>query len=212
MNYFMNFKKYLKNKNRGFTLIEILVSSAIFILVIGVVVNVYLNMINRQRRVVDAVQALDNARLSLEAMSRLIRTGKDIEKSGGPNKISFTDQKGRRVTFAKHKKNILQTIDADSFDMISDPNIEVSDIDFIKRGLSNDDQEQPSVTIIIGLKYKFNNKDIVTTLQTSVSQRKLDFDTTAFAAVPPPPGLPLPGGPDGTDSPVPSPTPPLPPP
>lgn len=162
-------------KNKGFTLIEVLVASTIFILVIGVTISVYITILKLQRSVVQSVQALDNARLAFEFMSRLIRTGTAISgPDGTAQSISFIDQKDRNVTFQYDGSNIVGQIGTNPpFPLISS-DITVTRLVFIKSGTNPGNTLQPRVTILMQLKYTFNGKDEFTDLQTTISQRTLD--------------------------------------
>lgn len=84
-------KNFLKKPNRGFTLVEVLVSLALFtIIVVAAVGSLY--SVNEASVKVGAMRTvLDNLSFATESMSRTIRTGQNIicggtgSHIGGPN-------------------------------------------------------------------------------------------------------------------------------
>ena len=71
-------KKNEKQRKRGFTLVEILISVAIFIIVVAAVVDVYLAGQKLYQKGEDQAELLQNGRVLLEKMSREIRQSEEI--------------------------------------------------------------------------------------------------------------------------------------
>lgn len=64
-----------KNKNQGFTLIEVMVSMSIFVMVVGMAVGTVIAMVDANAKAQNMQQAATNLSFALDSMSREIRTG-----------------------------------------------------------------------------------------------------------------------------------------
>ena len=60
-------------KNRGFTLIEIIVSMAVFLLVAGMAVSIFISIVTQQRRILSEQQLINQTSYVLEYMSKALR-------------------------------------------------------------------------------------------------------------------------------------------
>ena len=60
-------------KNRGFTLIEIIVSMAVFLLVVGIAVSIFVSIVTQQRRILSEQQLINQTSYVLEYMSKALR-------------------------------------------------------------------------------------------------------------------------------------------
>jgi type II secretory pathway pseudopilin PulG len=72
-----------KKSNAGFTIIEMVVSMAIFLLVVAVVVTIFLSIIVHQRRVLSEQQLLNQISYVEEYMSKALRMAKRATSSDG---------------------------------------------------------------------------------------------------------------------------------
>jgi prepilin-type N-terminal cleavage/methylation domain-containing protein len=72
----MNNSSRLKIDNTGFTLMEIIVATSIFAVFIVVIVNVFQNVVEDQRRTIAMQNIQENLRYVLEVMSKEIRQAK----------------------------------------------------------------------------------------------------------------------------------------
>ncbi len=61
--------------NNGFTVVELLVSMAIFVILVGIVSGIFVNSLRVQKAVISLMATNDNSSLVLESISRDIRTG-----------------------------------------------------------------------------------------------------------------------------------------
>lgn len=69
----------MEHKNKGFTLIELIVVMAIFLVIIGTGVNVFISIIGYQKRILSEQELLNQASYMLEYMSRAMRMAeKDV--------------------------------------------------------------------------------------------------------------------------------------
>lgn len=71
----MSVNKQNKNLTRGFTLMEMLISIAIFAVCIGIASGAFIRGLRSQRAIVSLIAANDNISIALEQMLREIRTG-----------------------------------------------------------------------------------------------------------------------------------------
>jgi type II secretory pathway pseudopilin PulG len=106
----------LSNRDRcrtaGFTLIEMLIATAIFMFVMLIAVGSLVAAVNADRKAQSVALISDNLRFTMDDISRTIRTGMDIDGSagcisglnnkdctGGTTQIGVTDQGGIRVLY-----------------------------------------------------------------------------------------------------------------
>lgn len=74
----MRLLQYSKKSNHGFTLIELVVSIAIFSILVLAAVDVMISVFKAQAKAISLKDVLDNMRFSLELMSRELRTGSNM--------------------------------------------------------------------------------------------------------------------------------------
>ena len=95
----MDFRLIVRNSkklNHGFTLLELVISVSIFSLVVVAAVGIMISVFAAQAKAVAVKNVLDNARFSLELMTREMRTGSDIKYTADPpsgcprNGLEFT--------------------------------------------------------------------------------------------------------------------------
>lgn len=72
----------------GFTLVELLVSSAMGVIVMGAVASLVISAVREQPKISKEVQNVSNARWMLERLTHELRNGKEV-KEGTASKISF---------------------------------------------------------------------------------------------------------------------------
>lgn len=70
---------------RGFTIIELLVASTIFIIILTIAVGGFVRVLRMQRAIVALMEANDNASFTIEQMAREIRTGYNFCTRGNPH-------------------------------------------------------------------------------------------------------------------------------
>jgi prepilin-type N-terminal cleavage/methylation domain-containing protein len=91
---------------RGFTLVEMLVSVALFSIVMLIGLGALLTLVDQNRHAQALNAAMTNLNFALESMSRTIRTGTGYQCAGGGdcvvsggNSITFTSQDGDTITY-----------------------------------------------------------------------------------------------------------------
>ncbi|MFH1759099.1 MAG: prepilin-type N-terminal cleavage/methylation domain-containing protein [Patescibacteria group bacterium] len=165
--------KTQKHKNtRGFTMIELLVATTLFVVVIGIASGLFIQSLRSQRATMALMAANDNASLTLEQMSREIRIGSMFSTNSDGTQLSFTSQRSGAVIYRFDDANGL--IERNGIALTSD-NVEVVYLYFDLMGEELGDGQSTRVTIRLGVSANDERaQDIVTRLQTTVSSRQLD--------------------------------------
>jgi prepilin-type N-terminal cleavage/methylation domain-containing protein len=170
-------KKIFNNKNKGFTLVELLVSTAIFSMVLVAIIGVIVTImdVNKKSRTLSLV--MNELNFTVESMNRSIKTGDVITNSGGTvSSLVVEDQNEDTITYFLQGGGIYkQTNTLDSSNKITSDEIIIEDLNFIVK--HNDPNTQPLVIIAVRgyaeiggrIKTDFN-------IQTAISQRKLNLD------------------------------------
>src|SRR3989344_865344 len=184
----------LLTSKSGFTLIEIMVSVAIFATVMTIGAGSMLSILDANAKAQSLKSVMNNLNLALEGMSRSIRVGTTyhcgnsgiltavldcdgesyfaFEKSGGDPGNS-----GDQVVYKLQAGRIEKSSDGGgSFIAVTAPEVVVEDLKFYTTGSSTTDSNQPRVLIIVrgyaGTKEKTRSDFDI---QTSVTQRQLDI-------------------------------------
>lgn len=141
---------------RGFTLVEMIVSVAIFSVVMIIAVGALLAVVGANKKAQAMKAVTNNLNFAVESMSRGIRTGYGYscgeDGCNGSNIFTFTDQKGRQIIYQHNSanKSILRKIDAGSPVAITASEISVERLGFYGSGLGVGDGKHPRVLIQIG--------------------------------------------------------------
>lgn len=106
-------QKNFSKKHGGFTLLEMIVSLAVFSVALFIATSTFLSVVNSDRKSHSTRIATDNLNLTLEDMSRRIKTGLNYNCSGNagvadcvpttnPSSIiAFDDQTGTRIVYKR---------------------------------------------------------------------------------------------------------------
>jgi type II secretory pathway pseudopilin PulG len=178
---FFSFKiKLMIKENNGFTLIEVLVAIASFIVIISIVVGGFAGALRSQRQVITLLNANYNSSLVLEQMTREIRTGMNfsINPLAFPagSELSFLNANGQSVVYRLNTNGIEKSIDGGlSFKKITADDVVVDYLTFILSGENPQDGKQPRITILVGIRSRESGvSGSVVNLQTTISPRFLD--------------------------------------
>lgn len=160
--------------NKGFTLLEMIVSIGLFLTVLFATTSAFLAIVNADRASRSARMTMDNLNVALEDMVRLLKTGVGYTVTGG-NTINFIDQDGRSVRYALEGKTITRKINSEApLPAIAD-NINITNLQFLVNGITPGDLEQPSVLIQIAGEMASGKNLAPFTMQTMVTQRAYDL-------------------------------------
>jgi len=192
----------IKNRPKGFTLVELLVSVAIFAIVALASTAAYLSFINYNRLVQSTATVINSLYFTVDSIARDIRSGSQYTCAGScnpSNSISFRDATGNcTVTYQRLQSDgsacsatscsvvrtavgasctALQTNSA-----ITDSTITIQKLAFYIRGNVASDQTQPMATIVINGYACLPNTDctvlknqIPFKIETSATQRLPDL-------------------------------------
>jgi len=145
-------------KNKGFTLIEVLVSVTIFVVVVSMGSVLFITTSNAQRKAVNQEKLVRDVRHSVETISRLARmypvNYSSYEEEGidlsddGVNEL-YLQVSGQPVSFSNENGQIIyETIDGDT--ALTSSEIEVDNLHFYISPVNFNESDNPQrVTIII---------------------------------------------------------------
>lgn len=180
-----------QNKNKksnGFTLIEMVVSIGLFTIVLFIASSAFLTIVNSDRKARSIRVATDNLNLTLEDMSRRIKTGSKYycgttdsggvgDCVGGSSSMFFNGQDGTRVGYSLSAGGISRTFNGAPALPVTSPEINITNLKFIVKGSTVGDAFQPSVLVSVAgvLSGGPNATSTTFNLQTLVTQRAYDI-------------------------------------
>jgi prepilin-type N-terminal cleavage/methylation domain-containing protein len=180
-------------KNRGYTLIELMVSISIFAVVMTIAAGGYYIMISVNRHAQGVSTGVDNLSFALDAMTRGIRTGTAYscgtsEGSGdcstGGAAFTYTDQDKNTVTYQLQGSSVQSTETPPDGGtpvsyLLTEPDVVVTSLRFYVIGSqpeSTGDARQPYVTMVIsGTVNVGPGSSEPFTIQTSAAMRGTDL-------------------------------------
>lgn len=161
----------IEHKRKGFTLIEIMVASSIFIIVMFIAVGAILSLVNGNRKAQALSSVVSNLNVSLDSMVREIRTGSNYSFPGNPKStIQFTNADGNTTRYSLSESSIEKLVTNGSITLetgaITAPDVIITSMIFTAAPTT-----QPEVLLQI-------NGNVATTtpftLQTTISQRAFE--------------------------------------
>jgi prepilin-type N-terminal cleavage/methylation domain-containing protein len=144
---------------KGFSLVEMLVAIAIFMIVVTTTLGAFLKMVDINKKVQSVRNAMDNANLAMETMMRNIRLGYDY--NGGGSSISFTSQNGESVTYSLMEMEVdqggvskvlgqmMRTVNGGAEVAITSPDLDIDTLRFVINGGFLDDNVQAHVNLFV---------------------------------------------------------------
>lgn len=184
--------RQIRNAQRGFTIIELVVSIGVFSILVTLAVGSIARSLRTQRQLSAMIAANTNVSLALEQMAREIRTGYGFEPANGTvcsgtwcasDELLFENAMGAQVAYRLVNKSIERTVTTpggqDEIGYITGNDAEITYLSFILFGHSTGDGFPPRVTIALGVTPQGGERDLVlkgieTRLQTTVSSRSVD--------------------------------------
>ena len=183
-------------RQRGYTLIELIVAVGLFSLVMMLASGAYFIMINLNRQVQGATTGINNLSFVLETMTRSIRTGADYNCGGlgdcqnGSSNFAFKDTNNVPVSYDLVESSIRETRNGVT-SVITDPSIDITSLIFYTIGtigMAAGDYQQPHVTIIVSGTVTYGaGKTEPFSVQTGATMRGPDISGSSDIAPPPPP-------------------------
>lgn len=172
----------LEKNNNGFTLVELLVATGIFLVLVSIASGTFIQSLRSQGVINDFNSSMNNASFVIEEMSREIRTGsfRDIGNDGEFKELAFINTSGQTVSYKLNEvsASIERCEGGGKCAPLTDPAVTIELLHFIVKGSrpGGGDSLQPRVTIIVGVSgEKGFGKELKVNLQTTVSSRVPDI-------------------------------------
>jgi len=156
-----------KHNRDGFTIIELIISSALFVVLISLATGAFLQTLRTQKIVTDLSASMNDVSFVTEQISREVRTGFSFNSSG--NVLNFRNAKGDAVSYSLVSKSI-QRCENGPCRTLTSSGVNIDRLTFILQGAGTDG-EPPRVTILMSV---LGEQDIRINLQTTISSRILD--------------------------------------
>ncbi|OHA19498.1 MAG: hypothetical protein A3C08_02030 [Candidatus Taylorbacteria bacterium RIFCSPHIGHO2_02_FULL_47_18] len=173
-----------QNKNGGFTLIEMIMSVAVFTVVALIAAGALLAIADANRKAQAFKSVVNNLNFALESVARNLRTGSGYSSSdfsrgdcslGYTDGISFISQDGERIEYYINETQIIRKVANGNPIGVTAPEVQVDRFCFFIAGTGANDDEQPRALMLVGgfmqekpkLKSRFD-------IQTFITQRLLD--------------------------------------
>lgn len=176
---------------RGFTLVEMIVSVGLFSVVMLVVMGAYTVIVNADRNARTTNDLATSLNFAIENMSRSIRTGNTYQCGGSPgtncwpagqSSIALTNDLGQTVTYILKADNTIGECtslpcNSATATSITDPRITVTSLVFYVQGVGLGDNVQPWVTFVVQgtLPVQGSATPAKFSIQSSATQRLLEI-------------------------------------
>lgn len=160
-------------KNKGYTMIELLVALSIFVIVVVVVLGLFSTAIKGQRKVISQQNVQENARFLLEFMAKEIRMSTITSGNGTSGSLTLIRSDGDSVTYSVVSGKIYRN----SGQVSSDEVMVIGNFYVEGVGAGISDNQQPKVVIALevqGVGTKAEEQSKIN-IQTTLSQRNLDL-------------------------------------
>jgi len=184
-------------KNRGFTLIEIMTALSIFILVMTVSMGSIIGVFDTNRKSRSLKVVMSNLNVAIETMSREIRFGRnyhceldnitagDFEPPlncnvpGGGKLISFLSNDGNQIVYVLNDNGAIEASydGGKNYETITGPEMDIKNLSFYVIGAGKAPSNTLQPRVYISIKGEAGESDKTKTsfsLQTMISQRYLD--------------------------------------
>jgi len=172
---------------KSFTLIELLVVIAIFSIAIGAISGIFISGLSSQRKILAEQEILNQMNYVIEYMGKAIRMAKkdDVSFAGetknclSGNNVNYETPTEREIKFRNHlnqcqrfylSSNQIWEDKEGTVLALTSPTIKVNALRFRVSGESQDDTNQPRVTIFM----EIESGEKKLQFQTTISQRDLD--------------------------------------
>jgi len=186
----------VSKKNKGFTLIELMVAISIFSVVMVMCMGSILSVLDANHKSATLRSVMDNLNYTLEGMTRSIRFGKNYhcgssgdvtspsDCSSGDSSLSIKDSNGSLVTYGLSSNRITRSIDGGANFYLTSPDVTIQSLTFYVlgsypfgacNGVSTDCLQPRMVIVIKGYADSKNLAKSSFTLETTISQRKFDY-------------------------------------
>ncbi len=167
-----------KNKS-GFTIIELMVATSVFIILVALSTGVFVQTLRTQRTLSAVTAANESASQILEQVAREARTGYNFQASTADTLVFTSTQANNQTVGYKlvgsSVGRCLSVCAADSdYKAITSTDVKVEKLNFLYYGVNPADNAPPRVTILMTVgTSKDSASNIETNLETTVSARNV---------------------------------------
>lgn len=181
-----------KETNKGFTLIELMVSVSVFIIVMTISMGSIMSVVDANRKSQSLRSVMDNLNFTLESMTRNIRFGTnyhcDITQgivslprdcSAGASSIAVTSSLGVQVVYKLVNGRIARSLNGGADYYLTGTDLTITNLSFRVYGAdyyaAGANMDQPkTVMVVSGFVGTKASAKTTFTVQTTVSQRLFD--------------------------------------
>jgi prepilin-type N-terminal cleavage/methylation domain-containing protein len=167
---------------RGYTLVELIVSVAIFSIVMLVVSASFLWLINLDRQARATNDVVANLNFVVDTMERSIRTGTNYYNTWDGSYFSFTDAIGRTIEYQLSGTQIQERIAGGSWTTLTDPRVRITylrfyALDYSTNGVAAGNKYQPMVVFAMQGTVVANPRvtPVTFVIQSAAAQRLIDL-------------------------------------
>jgi prepilin-type N-terminal cleavage/methylation domain-containing protein len=158
----------MTERKKAFTLIELMVSVALFSIVVMISMTAILSVVDSTKKAQSMKSVMNNLNFALETMTRSIKTGTDLSVDNGG--VSTKDQNNTTITYSlgsdDKATSIVRTISGNA-EAITAPEVNISNLKFISGGAG-----QPSVIMVVQGTVKLSERvSSDFSIQTAITQR-----------------------------------------
>ena len=164
----------------GFTLIEVMVTSFVFSIIVLTVSGLFLQIIGNERRAFAAQKIQDNGLFILELMSREIRVSSVTNQDSvdcSLTTLNVVHPINAAVTYSLNN-GVLQRTAGGVITDLSTSDIIFSRLNFCVMGSSPTDNEQVRVAILASIQNRLGINKLTFNLETAVSSRDVETEST----------------------------------
>ncbi len=168
-------KNFWKKKEKGFTLVELLVSAAIFSILILSATGIFVKTMNVQKKAFAIQEVQDNISYTMEMISKEIRMMSEIDESTKGQEAStlvFKNSKEEDIVYSLIGGQLMRSVDGGAAQAITSSDVNVSDLAFYVNNWDTVNGPQPMVTINLVMEISDGNfGKAQARLQTTLSGR-----------------------------------------
>ncbi len=175
-------------KNKGFTLVEIMVATFIFMIIMLAAIGALVSVSNAAKKAKALRSAMDNVNYAMDNMSRSLRLGSSYYCSSGSiflpqtatqdcvgNSIAFIPSLGSAIdTSFELDSNEIRKCTPGGCASLTAPEVEITQLLFTVTGSDPVDGVHPSVFMLVKGNVKVNGEVTEFALQNFVSQRNAE--------------------------------------
>jgi len=167
-----------KTKQSGFTLIEVMVATLVFSLVIIATSTLFSQVLTNQRRAAALQKVEENGQYIMELLAREIRVSDIVDQNSATcslTSVTVTHPVNGIITY-QLVSGVLQRVVGGVTTDLSSPDVEFNRFNFCVLGSGPTDDQSPRVTIVMSIQNKIGKYKEKVDLQTTVVSRDIESE------------------------------------